>query len=123
MITGVVRPSREAIVGLRLRGTNTVEIDVEAVLDTGFTEYLTLPLALVNSLGLPRVNTDKVILADGNTVGVDLYEGVVIWDAQERAIIVHCMEGSPLIGMSLLYDHLLTMEVVDSGAVSIDAIP
>ena len=123
MITGVVRPSREAIVGLRLRGANTVEIDVEAVLDTGFTEYLTLPLALVNSLGLPRVNTDKVILADGNTVGVDLYEGVVIWDAQERAIIVHCMEGSPLIGMSLLYDHLLTMEVVDSGPVSIDAIP
>ena len=123
MITGVVRPSREAIVGLRLRGTNTVEIDVEAVLDTGFTEYLTLPLALVNSLALPRVNTDKVILADGNTVGVDLYEGVVIWDAQERAIIVHCMEGSPLIGMSLLYDHLMTMEVVDSGPVSIDAIP
>jgi hypothetical protein len=36
MITGVVRPSREAIVGLRLRGTNAVEIDVEAVLDTGF---------------------------------------------------------------------------------------
>jgi predicted aspartyl protease len=69
------------------------------------------------------VNTDKVILADGNTVGVDLYEGVVIWDGQERAIIVHCMEGSPLIGMSLLYDHLLTMEVVDSGPVSIDAIP
>ena len=111
------------MVPLRLLGTNGTTLDVEAVLDTGFTESLTLPQALVTGLAFPRVNTDTVTLADGSIIVVDLYVGTVIWDGQARSIILHCMEGSPLIGMSLIYDCFLTMQVADGGPVSIVPIP
>ncbi len=62
-------------------------------------------------------------LADGGVVGVDLYEGFVLWDNQDRRVIVHCLEGAPLIGMSLFVDHLLTIAVVDGGRVTLDALP
>ena len=123
MIVGLVKPSREAIVTLEVRGPSQIAMDIEAILDTGFTESLTLNRALVGALGLRYVNTDDVTLADGSIVGTDLYEGTVLWNGQLRPVIVHCLEGSPLIGMSLLYDHLLTVEVVDGGPVTIDPIP
>jgi clan AA aspartic protease len=122
MITGGVTASREAIVRLELRGPRSAVV-TDAVIDTGFTDFLSLPLSLVTALGLAYLQTDKVFLADGSEIAVDQYEVTVIWDGQRRDVIAHCLEGSPLIGMSLLYDHLLTMEVVSGGPVSIDRIP
>src|SRR6266540_2608769 len=104
MITGVVTRDHEAVVRLRLRGIQ--EIEVDAVLDTGFTEYLTLPSSLIAALALPYVTLDRARLADGSIVDCHVYEGVVLWDGQERVVSVHTAEGTPLIGMSLLFDHL-----------------
>ncbi len=123
MIPGLVTQDREAIVQLRLRGPQGQEIDVDAVLDTGFTEYLTLPRAETTALGLRRLFTDKLTLADGSVVSIDLYDCIVDWDGQSRTVVVHCLDGKPLLGMSLLQDHLLSMAVVDGGAVTINAIP
>jgi clan AA aspartic protease len=123
MITGTVKPSREAVVWLKIRGTTGLELDVEAVVDTGFTESLTLPRARVNALGLPFAGADGMALADGSILSVDLYAGAVEWDGRDRPAIIHCVEGSPLLGMSLLYDPLMRMEVVDNGHVTIDPLP
>jgi predicted aspartyl protease len=60
--------------------------------------------------------------ADGSVIPVEVYEGRVIWDGQEHAIVIHCVEGSPLLGMSLLYDYLLTIQVVAGGSVTITAL-
>jgi clan AA aspartic protease len=120
---GVVTAGREAIIRLRLQAFDGSEIEMEAVLDTGFTEYLSLPQSVVSALNLSFLFTDDVILADGSIVSKDLYEGELTWDGRQRTVVVHCMEGSPLIGMSLLYDPLLTMEVIDGGPVSIVTIP
>lgn len=122
-MTGVVRPSREAVVSIRLIGNAGTDLRVEAILDTGFTESLTLPQRTIDALGLLQVNTDAVTLADGSMIAVALYEGIVVWDGQARSFVIHCMEGTPLIGMSLLYDHLLTMEVVDGGPVAVAPMP
>jgi predicted aspartyl protease len=43
MIRGTVNASREAVVRLRLRGPTGVEAEIDAIIDTGFTETLTLP--------------------------------------------------------------------------------
>lgn len=122
MITGIVTEGREAIVRLKLRGTNGVEADIETVIDTGFTESFSLPQSWVIALALPMVNTDRVTLADGTIIDVELYEVSLDWEGQERTVIAHCMEGSPLIGMSLLYDHLLTMHVIENGDVNIEPV-
>jgi clan AA aspartic protease len=123
MITGVVTAYREAIVRLRLRATSGLEVEVEAVLDTGFTEYLSLPLATIQALNLPQISSEELILADGGRLQVAVYEGTVVWDGQDRTIYIHCLEGSPLLGMFLLFDHLLTMEVVNNGPLTIAPIP
>lgn len=120
MITGIVKETREAIVSLRLRGTNGLEIVVDGVLDTGFSESLALPEDLIVALSLVRIGLDEMILADGSRVVFPLYEGVVIWNSQERLVSIHSAEGSPLIGMGLLYDHLLTLQAVNGGQVTIE---
>ncbi len=119
MITGVVTDGREAIVQARVRGPQAVEQVMDAVLDTGFTEEISLPQARVDALGLPLIELDEVTLADDSTIEVGLYEGTVLWDGQERRVIVHCLEGTPLIGMSLIYAYLLTMQVMAGGRVTL----
>ena len=61
-------------------------------------------------------------LADGSTVFLGVYEATVEWDGHLRHIPVH-MEGGALLGMSLLYGSRLVIDVVDGGAVTIDALP
>jgi len=43
MIIGAVTADREAVVKLEVRGPAGTKAEVEFVLDTGFTEYLTKP--------------------------------------------------------------------------------
>ena len=52
MIRGVVNARHEAIVRIRVRGPGHSGLDVDAVIDSGFTESLTLPAATIEALGL-----------------------------------------------------------------------
>ena len=52
MIQGTVNAAYEAVVSLPLRGPAGRARDVDAVVDTGFTRFLTLPPAMVADLGL-----------------------------------------------------------------------
>jgi clan AA aspartic protease len=123
MITGMVNPRRRAIVTLTIRGPLGQSLDVEAKLDTGFTESLSLPHRLVQALGLRLGNVDRVVLADGRIILVELYEATAVWSGQDRNVMVHCLEGTPLIGMFLIYHHLVTLEVRDHGPVTITPLP
>ena len=52
MIEGTVNAAREAVVRLTLQGPTGQEREVEAVIDTGYSGFLTTSLALVSELGL-----------------------------------------------------------------------
>ena len=52
MIEGVVNAAHEAVVTLALHGSAGQTRDIEAVIDTGFTGFLTVPPALAGELGL-----------------------------------------------------------------------
>jgi Predicted aspartyl protease len=121
-MTGVVTAGREAIVRVRLRSLQGQEVDIDTVLDTGFTESLSLPQTWVDTLALPLIELNEMTLADGSVIPVEVYEGRVIWDRHEHTIVIHCVEGSPLLGMFLLYDYLLTIQVVAGGSVTITAL-
>lgn len=123
MISGIVTSDFEARVRIKLRGPNAIEADLEAVIDTGFTDSLTLPRSWVDALALASVNTDTVTLADGTAVVASLYEVELDWDSRRRSVMAHCLEGDSLIGMALLKDYLLTVQVVDGGAVTISELP
>ena len=119
MMRGEVTAYREAIVELAVAGPTGARANVRAIVDTGFTEFLSLPRALIESLELPHLRTDEVVLADSARARTDVYECVVVWDGRERVVRAYCLEGAPLLGMGLLHEHLLTIEVVEAGAVAV----
>ena len=122
MITGQVTANREAVIELEIVSQNQQIERVEAVIDTGFNGYLTLPSDLVNLLNLQLAGNRRATLGDGNTVVLDVYLAKVIWHGQEREVIVLQAEGGPLIGMSLLYGNRVILTIVNGGDVTIDPI-
>ncbi len=48
MMRGFISGDREAVLRLRVRGPGGREETVEAVIDTGFNGYLTLPISLIS---------------------------------------------------------------------------
>jgi clan AA aspartic protease len=123
MITGAITANREATVRLEVRGPNGQQANITAVIDTGFTGFLTLLTALITTLGLPRFGRRQAILGDGNVVVFDVYEVTVIWDNQARDVLVLASDGDSLLGMSMFYGHRVLLEVVDGGLVTIEALP
>lgn len=115
MIKGHVNVYREALVPLPLYGTQGEEHAIEAVIDTGYNGFLTLPPDLIELLGLPFLRNGRAILGDGSTIEFDIHEAVVIWDGRLRRIPVDAADVNPLLGMGLLYGHELNIEVIEGG--------
>ncbi len=119
MILGDVRPGREAVITIALSGTAGNAEEFDATIDTGFTDYLTIPPTLVERLGLRYRESMSFELANGQLAAFDLYEASVLWDDTWREIIVAVADGGPLIGMALLHGFRLNIEVIDGGRVEI----
>ena len=122
MITGVVNALGEARIGLTLRGRAGQAREIEAVVDTGFTGYLTLPSARITELQFEWLCREEGILGDGSVRLFDVYEGTVLWDCKPRAIEVNASETDALAGMGLIRGHLLKIEAVEGGRVTLDRI-
>jgi clan AA aspartic protease len=122
MMTGIVR-SREARIRLRVRGPGGQEQEIGAVIDTGYTAWLTLPPALIAALGLPRHSVGSGVLADGSTCLFDVYEAKGVWDRKTRRVFVDEANTTPLIGMALLPGYELKVQVRARGKVSIKRLP
>ena len=122
MIEGVVNARYEAVVPLQLRGSTGQEREVNAVIDTGFDRFLTLPSALVAELAPPHLGVTRVVLANGSEETLDMYGVTVIWDGEPLDVDVLMADTAPLVGMALLESYSLYMEVAGGGRVVIDAI-
>jgi clan AA aspartic protease len=96
-------------------------VEVVALVDTGFSEFLLLPSRCVEDLGLAELpDADTLRLADDTEATFRLYECAVVWADEERAVVVHAAEASPLVGMALLWQHRLTVDVEINGALTIE---
>ena len=121
MIEGVVNPSSEAIVTLPLHGPNGQIRDIEAVIDTGYSGYLTLPPFLTTELGLDFRGHGHAYMANDAAVEFDVYNVTVLWDGHPKDVEADAMGSVPLIGMRLLARHNLNIDVEDGGRVVIQA--
>ena len=122
MIEGRVNANGEATIRLVLRGYAGEEQTVEAIIDTGFTGYLTLPAALIDRLGLSWAGRAQALLADGSLHVFDMYIGTVMWNGQYRTIEVDEADTEPLTGMGLLRGRSLRVDVVEDGTVRSEAL-
>lgn len=119
MIEGVVNAAYEAIITLPLRGPAGQTREVEAVIDTGYNGTLTLPPALVAELGLPLLGPSQATLANGVTEIFNVHDATVLWDGTPRDIEADAVGPTPLVGMSLLDNYDLNIQVRTGGRVVI----
>ena len=121
MIEGTVNAAYEAVVALRLQGPEGQVQDIEAVVDTGYSGFLTLPTALVAELGLPFAYMGQAFLANDAEVDFDVHYVTVLWDGQPKDIEADATGSIPLVGMLLLDGHNLNIDVESGGLVLIRA--
>jgi clan AA aspartic protease len=122
MMFGVVNNNCEAIIKVVVGRIDSSKISIDAVIDTGFTSFLSLPIAIIQDLDLPWHYSDTGVLGDGSEVVFEIYKAVVIWDGQNQIIDVAASEADPLVGMGLLYGFNLQIEAIEGGRVSIKSL-
>jgi clan AA aspartic protease len=117
----VVADGSEAILSVRVfdPGRGGTQADVQAVIDTGFTGYITLPARLVRFLALPELGSEELVLADGSTEIAYVHRATVEWHGRPRTVPALAIGGDPLIGMALLAGSRLEMDAVPGGEVVI----
>ena len=91
----------------------------DATVDTGFTGFLTLRPGVIAQLGLPFLTNQPAVLANGTVSSYDVHAGRVMWRGEERIVPVYSIDSDPLVGMALLWNSRLTIDIVPNGTVSI----
>jgi len=123
VIRGFVNARHEAVVPIRVRGPGQSWLDVDAVVDSGFTGSLTLPVATAATLGLARQSGGSAVMADGTLRHFDIYAVEVAWESGWRPVLVSAVGAEALLGMRLLVGHELRIEAAPGGAVEIAPLP
>lgn len=122
MMHGFVNQSCEAMIRIAVGHSSDPKQMVEAVIDTGFTGFLSLLFSTITSLGLPWIFRDVGTLGDGSEVIFDMYRATVIWDGQIQVVDVAASNADPLVGMSLLHRFKIQIEAIEGGSVTIEAL-
>jgi clan AA aspartic protease len=120
MIHGVVSRDREATISLVIVNESRQTKLITAVIDTGYTGFLSLPSEIITELNLSWTGIDRGTLGDGSEVTFEVYAAKVIWDGEYRDIPINEAETDPLIGISLLYGYDLHIQTVEGGNVTIE---
>ena len=74
---------------------------------------------MAERITVPIASSDQITLADGMPVSVNVHRGRVIWDGKEKEVAIHCLEGDPLLGMSLMLNYLLIVPVQENALVTL----
>jgi clan AA aspartic protease len=119
MIVGRVNVDFEAIISLAICGSDGKIYTQEAIVDTGFNGWLSLPPDLINQLNLKWKRRGRAILGDGSECIFNVYEAVVVWDGDYLTIPIDEADSEPLVGMSLMEGYQITVQVFEEGSVEI----
>lgn len=123
MIIGQVNPRTEAVIPVTIQNNTGRTQTLDAIIDTGFSGYISLPLVTITALQLTYAQSRIFSLGNNARVNFDLYEAVLEWEGQERDVLVLASEAHPLIGMSLLKGYRITIDAIDGGEVRIEPRP
>ena len=120
LIRGVVSPSLEIVVSIRVGGPTGRNREISALVDTGFEGFLSLPQSVAEELSFPYIDDEPMTMADGRVERIDRHWAVVLWDGEPRAVQAHVVDSEPaLIGVRLLSGYNLNADFVEGGQVTI----
>ena len=80
-----------------------------------------LPNDLLENIAGGLVFTNRLGLADGSIVELDVHNITVLWDGEKRDVQAIASTGMSLVGMQMLEDHDLHVEVRRGGKVLIES--
>ena len=123
MITGKVNADYEPIVGIAICYGFMKIHERDAIIDTGFDGWLSLPPDFIAALGLNWKRRGRALLADGSESIFDIYEATVVWDGQFLTIPIDEADSDPLVGMSLMEGYELNIQVINGGMVKLMKLP
>ena len=114
----------EPRVSLLVAGHSREFREVEAVVDTGFSGWITLPDGLIRELRLTYYGPRDNVTADGRVIQLTTYSALAQWLGHLRPIVVHQTDSErPLLGTALLENCRLTVDMRQDGLVTIQPIP
>ncbi|MCC6442674.1 MAG: hypothetical protein IT210_04340 [Armatimonadetes bacterium] len=64
----------------------------------------------------------SAVLADGIAGDPGFCRATVLWEGRPIEVVALEAEGTPLVGVSLLYGSRLTMAIIDGGPVAIEGL-
>ena len=118
MMQGYVNMNYEAVISLVIKHNSRLK-SINAVIDTGFTGFLSLPQSIIDELELPWSYSDFATLGDGSETLFDIHDATVIWDGQFREIEINSANTDPLLGMKMLREYRLQVDTTQGGLVTI----
>ena len=122
MICGRVTEDLKAKINIAISVGDGVWNSLDAVIDTGFNGQLALPEEAIRSLGLALDQFRRVTPAIGGTRVVASGYVQLRWeDVSTRTRVIQA-GTEPLVGMTLLLNHFITIDVVPDGLVTITPI-
>lgn len=86
-------------------GKSTLQIQVTALLDSGFDDFLSIPRSLARQLNISCLKETEVQLGDGSQVTVDVGECQLKFPFADEILVVNTIideDDECLIGMSLM---------------------
>jgi clan AA aspartic protease len=120
MIIGRVVNGINPIIPITVVGPDESQIDVSAIVDTGFTGALTLSQRQIDDLSLAPSGGCIAVLADGQVVESRVYLAMVRLDGRLIEVRVIEVPDAALIGMELLRGFRVRLDVVKDGEVVIE---
>jgi clan AA aspartic protease len=122
MITGTVNADFEPIIPLSVCGSDGKIYTQDAIVDTGFNGWLSLPPSIISQLNLRWKRRGRAILGDGSECIFNVYEAVLSWDGVLLAIPIDEADSEPLVGMSLMEGYQLVVQVFEGGRVELSKV-
>lgn len=122
MVKGFFSRRGEPMVSVVVGGSGGRQVEVDAVVDTGFSDYLTLPIEIIEALELPIMDNIWIQLADGSHSAVDVYDARIRLEDEWIGANVQPAQTTPLVGMKALAGKRFCVEAVPDGLIEIDDI-
>jgi clan AA aspartic protease len=122
MIAGIVNADFEPIIPLSICGSDGKVHTQDAIVDTGFNGWLSLPPDLIAQLNLKWKRRGRAILGDGTECVFNVYEAILVWDGSFLTIPIDEADSEPLVGMSLMEGYQLIVQVLEGGHVELSKV-
>jgi clan AA aspartic protease len=122
MMEGHVDPALRALISIDAVKSDDSTEPLTAIIDTGFNGELTLSREQIQELDFPQIGTRDIDLGDDSTATTEVHLGVVLWDGEPRPVMVLRAGDTPLVGMELMEQHRLTIDVHRGGKLELEAL-